>query len=51
MTFFLMIARNPDVAKRAQAEIDNVVGDGRLPTLDDRPNLPFVDCVLKEVYR
>lgn len=43
---------HPEVAKKAQAEIDRVLG-GRtqLPTLDDRPDLPYVDCILKEVIR
>ena len=43
---------HPDVAKRAQEEIDKVLGYGsRLPTLDDRDVLPYVDCILKETYR
>lgn len=50
-TFFLMMARNPEVMKRAQAEIDNLTKGERLPTHDDRPRLPYVECMLKEVYR
>ena len=42
---------HPSVAKKAQKEIDDVVGDGRLPTFDDRPELPYVECILKELYR
>lgn len=30
------LVRYPDVLKKCQAEIDDVVGRGRLPTLDDR---------------
>ena len=40
-----------DVVKKAQAEIDAVVGIERLPTSKDRPHLPYVDCILKEVLR
>ena len=41
----------PDVQKRGQAELDSVIGRERLPTFDDRPRLPFVDAVYKEVLR
>ncbi|KAH8116040.1 cytochrome P450 [Phellopilus nigrolimitatus] len=50
-TFFLLMTLHPRVATRAQEEIDRVVGADRLPTFDDRPSLPYVDCILKEVYR
>lgn len=42
---------NPEVAKKAQAEIDNVMGKDQLPTIRDRQDLPFIDCILKEVLR
>ena len=45
------MVRYPEVYKRAQEEIDNVVGPGRLPTLADREKLPYLECVLKEAYR
>ncbi|PAV15713.1 cytochrome P450 [Pyrrhoderma noxium] len=51
MSFLLMMTRHPEFVERAQNEIDSVLGSERLPNLDDRPNLPFVECVLKEVYR
>jgi cytochrome P450 len=41
----------PDIQKRAQDEVDSVTGRERLPTLEDRLNLPFVDAVCKEVLR
>lgn len=41
----------PHVAKKAQEEIDSVVGNERLPTLEDRNALPFIDCIIKEVFR
>lgn len=47
----LMVTLYPDVAKKAQAEIASVIGSERLPTLDDRPDLPYIDCILKEVFR
>jgi len=51
LTFFLMMTLHPEVVEKAQAEIDEVTGSHRLPTLDDRPNMPYVECILKEVYR
>lgn len=41
----------PDVMKRAQAEIDKVVGRGRLPTFADRERLPYICAIVKEVLR
>ncbi|EJD04870.1 cytochrome P450 [Fomitiporia mediterranea MF3/22] len=50
-TFLLMMTCHPEVVARAHAEIDEVIGSSRLPTHDDRPNLPYIECILKEVYR
>jgi Cytochrome P450 len=41
----------PDVALKAQNEIDAVVGSERLPTFEDRPQLPYIDALVKEVLR
>ncbi|KAJ2936601.1 hypothetical protein H1R20_g492, partial [Candolleomyces eurysporus] len=51
MTFFLALAMHPEVQKRAQKEIDEVVGFGRLPDFNDRPQLVYVDALLKEIFR
>ena len=32
-------------------EIDRVVGNERLPTLDDRINLPYIQAIVAEVAR
>ncbi|EIN09014.1 cytochrome P450 [Punctularia strigosozonata HHB-11173 SS5] len=50
-SFFLAMVLHPNVLKRAQEELDRVVGSDRLPTFEDRPNLPYVDCVIRETYR
>lgn len=42
---------NPDVQKKAQAELDSVVGSDRLPSHDDRPSLPYVNAIIKEALR
>ncbi|KAK0236165.1 cytochrome P450 [Armillaria nabsnona] len=41
----------PEVLAKAQAELDDVVGQCRLPNFDDRPQLPYIDAVLSEVLR
>lgn len=51
MTFLLMMAKYPEWVQRAQSEIDGVMRQERLPTLDDRKDIPIVDCILKEVLR
>lgn len=47
----LAIMLHPEVQARAQAEIDSVVGTERLPTLQDRDQLPYVVAVVKEALR
>lgn len=41
----------PDMQKRAQAEIDAVVGHDRLPLFSDRDDLPYIESMLKEIIR
>lgn len=47
----LALVHYPEVLKKAQREIDSVVGTDRLPTFIDREQLPYVDCIIKEVLR
>lgn len=42
---------NPTCMRRAQAELDEIVGTNRLPTLDDEHKLPYVRAVQHEVQR
>lgn len=41
----------PEAQRKAQEEIDRVVGQDRLPNVSDRPNLPYVEALVKEVLR
>lgn len=43
--------QHPEVLKKAQQEMDTVVGSSRLPTFEDRPSLPYLECVMSEVLR
>ncbi|KAG1733009.1 cytochrome P450 [Suillus paluster] len=51
MLFVLAMVSYPDVQRRAQAEIDSVIGSDRLPTFEDRASLPYVESVLRETLR
>jgi len=41
----------PEVQRKAQAEIDGVIGNDRLPEFSDEDALPYLQAVLKEVLR
>lgn len=53
LTFFLMMILYPDIMAKAQKEIDSIIGSDpeRLPAIEDRSSLPYLECILKEVYR
>ncbi|KAF8908532.1 cytochrome P450 [Gymnopilus junonius] len=50
-TFFYAMTIHPEIQRKAQSEIDRVVGTGRLPNLEDRPSLPYIDAIYREVLR
>ncbi|KAF7340729.1 Cytochrome P450 [Mycena sanguinolenta] len=47
----LCLVRSPASLRKAQEEIDNVVGDERLPVSSDLEALPYVQAVIKETHR
>ncbi|KAF9025565.1 cytochrome P450 [Hymenopellis radicata] len=47
---FAMVA-HPEIQRKAQEEIDRVVGRERLPQLSDRPSLPYIEAILRETLR
>ena len=50
-SLFLVLVLFPQVQKRARAELDAVIGRDRLPTFDDRPRLPYIEALCKELIR
>jgi cytochrome P450 len=50
-SLFLALILFPHVQRRAQAELDLVIGRDRLPTFDDRPHLPYIEALCKELMR
>ena len=45
----LGMALYPEVQKKAQAEIDAVIGPNRLPDFHDRPPMPYINAVVREL--
>jgi cytochrome P450 len=41
----------PDVQRKAQSELDEVVGRGKLPTFADYERLPYIRALVKEILR
>ncbi|KAG2150439.1 cytochrome P450 [Suillus clintonianus] len=49
--FILAMVLYPEVQAKAQSEIDAVIGSTRLPCFEDRPSLPYVEAILREMLR
>lgn len=49
--FILAMVLHPEVFCKAREEMDRVVGTERLPTMSDRNDLPYLECVLSETFR
>jgi cytochrome P450 len=41
----------PEAVKKAQEELDRVIGRDRFPTWEDEPNLPYIRAIVKESHR
>jgi cytochrome P450 len=41
----------PDVQKKAQDEIDCILGGNRLPSFADKSSLPYISCIVWECLR
>jgi hypothetical protein len=50
-SFILAMTMYPQVQRKAQAEIDHVIGNSRLPVHSDEDSLPYLQAVLKELLR
>nr|GEX30089.1 cytochrome P450 81E8-like [Tanacetum cinerariifolium] len=46
-----LLLNHPQVLKKAQNEIDNVVGNDRLVDESDIVNLPYLRCIMNETFR
>ncbi|KAK1224827.1 hypothetical protein PQX77_012238 [Marasmius sp. AFHP31] len=50
-SFVLAMVGNPRVVKKAQEELDRIVGRDRLPSFEDEDRLPYVVACMKETVR
>uniref|UniRef100_A0AAY4DVQ2 Cytochrome P450 n=1 Tax=Denticeps clupeoides TaxID=299321 RepID=A0AAY4DVQ2_9TELE len=47
----MLLIKYPDIQEKMQKEIDNVIGQTRSPTMEDRKSLPFTNAVIHEAQR
>ena len=47
----IMLANNPEIQKRIQSEIDSIVARDRFPSVNDQPNLPYLEASILELMR
>ncbi|KAK0223130.1 cytochrome P450 [Armillaria fumosa] len=50
-SLILALVEFPEAQRKAQEEIHKIVGDQRLPALDDFTDLPYIQAVIKETHR
>ncbi|KIJ46265.1 hypothetical protein M422DRAFT_165543 [Sphaerobolus stellatus SS14] len=51
VTFILAMALFPEVQRKAQAELDHLLGEVRLVEFEDQLELPYISAICKEVLR
>ena len=49
--FVLAMLLYPDVMRKAQDELDTVVGRSRPPAFEDKKGLPYIRAIVQEVLR
>lgn len=47
----LLLAKHPEVQRKAQIELDRVCGTDRAPVWTDFGDLPYINCIIKEGLR
>ncbi|EKM55883.1 uncharacterized protein PHACADRAFT_144778 [Phanerochaete carnosa HHB-10118-sp] len=51
IVFVLAMLLHPEAQRKAQEELDRVVGRDRLPEMTDRESLPYITAMIKELLR
>ncbi|XP_028666623.1 cytochrome P450 2J2-like [Erpetoichthys calabaricus] len=47
----LFMVLNPQIQEKVQAEIDSVLGQTHLPSMEDKINMPYTEAVVHEIQR
>ncbi|CAG8594815.1 40864_t:CDS:2 [Gigaspora margarita] len=45
------LANNPQIQYKAHQELDQIIGQSRLPRASDEPNMPYIRAIIKEGQR
>jgi len=51
ITFIFHMIKYPDIQRKAQEELDGVVGRERLPDFEDKKSMPYIEALYKEILR
>lgn len=49
--FFYIMCNYPETQRKIQEELDRVIGPNRLPTWEDKDNLPYLNAAILELMR
>ena len=50
-TLFLALMLHPDIQRKAQEQLDEVIGHDRLPDFDDLDHCPLIRAIVMETMR